>query len=445
MVLAGIPAKAVAKEVRESAQNCEPRISEEQINTVLELAEARRVPDFSPQNFGAFMKRNFPPKDALIEGVLYKRDLISLTGRRRHGKTLLLSNIGMAGASGRKEYLGYQIARPFTTVSFYLEDDGGELQARLRRQQEQEPDFDASRFHLYIRQDFLERRIKIDFADPKFKSYMLAACEAAKPDLIIFDNLGMLIGADYNSAPKIHALMELVFELTQRYNAAILIAAHPKKGNKLDSAGNPISLHTDTEKFFEECMGSSHFINSTGSLWGIERDRKSGRTDLLLGAQRAADTESFTMVEKNDADWLTRVDDLAVARAMLLNTPQRIQAWNLIPAGREFSYVEARNLVKPAMKSNGSFNPWWQELLRNRLILESDTDQQRYKKAAATSAPSTGVAGGQPAQTAGNSMGDGNSPGTPPEYENRRPSRPTLKTKGRSADLVTDPDRPNRR
>jgi hypothetical protein len=101
-------------------------------------------------------------------------------------------------------------------------------------------------------------------------------------DLIGFDNLGMLIGAEYNNSTKIQAMMDLNFQLTQRYDTAVLIAAHPKKGNKLDAAGNSISLRNDPEKFFEETMGSSRFINSTGSLWGIQRDRKNGRTDTAV-------------------------------------------------------------------------------------------------------------------------------------------------------------------
>ncbi len=388
MVLAGKPAAAVAEEVRKSAQTCKPQISEEQINTVLELAETHRVPNFRPQNFGAFMKRKFPPKETLIEGVLHTRDQISLTGRRRHGKTTLIANLAAAGAAGLSDYLGYRIARPFTTVIFYLEDDGAEIQAKLDRIG-QTAKIDPDRLHLYVRQDFMERRIRISFDDPKFESFILAACESAKPDLIIFDNLGMLIGADYNNATRVHNLMDLVFDLTQKHDAAILIAAHPKKGNKLDAKGEAISLRTDTEKFFEECMGSSHFINSTGSLWGIERDRKAGRCYLLLGAQRATDTESFTLVEKNDSDWLERVDDLAIARETLLNTDQRRKAFELIPTDREFSYIEARNHTKSAMKSNGTFNPWWNDLLRNRLIVE--VKPERYKKA--TGSPATAGAG----------------------------------------------------
>lgn len=393
MVLSGKEKSEVIKSVRAVVKHCKPELSDEQFDAAIELAELKRLPSFQPQDAGTFMQRNFPPKEPLIENILYKRDMASLTGRRRHGKTTFVLNLAVAGASGRADYLGYRITRPFTTVLFLLEDDGREIQDKLNRMR-REAKIDPARLHLYDRQYFYERGIHINIEDAKFQKLVLAAAEAAKQasglvDLIVFDNLGMLIGAEYNNPTKIQAMMNLIFQLTQRYDAAVLIAAHPKKGNKLDNAGNSISLRNDPEKFFEETMGSSHFINSTGSLWGIERDRKNGRTDILLGAQRAADTESFTLVEKTDNDWLERVDDLAVALETVVNTKPRKEAWDLLPNDRAFTYLEAKQLVgqatqpgrKPPMKSSGSFNPWFNDLLRVKLIVEvNENGQTKYRK-----------------------------------------------------------------
>ena len=116
-------------------------------------------------------------------------------------------------------------------------------------------------------------------------------------------------------------------------------------------------------------MGSSHFINSTGSLWGIERDDGAVRSDLLLGTQRLTGTHSFTVVHKSDDDWFERVDDLKIASDTLINTAPRRQAWDLMAKAAQFDYMRARELTRPAMKSDGSFNPWWNDLRRQNLIL----------------------------------------------------------------------------
>jgi hypothetical protein len=278
---------------------------------------------FRPQSVSEFLDRDFPPKEPLIEGILFRRDLISLTGRRRHGKTTLLHNLAIAGALGHQEYLGFKISRPFKTVSFYLEDDGGEMQEKIRRMLKGAK---TDNFHLYTRTDFMESGIPIWLKDPRFRQRIIAACAALNPDLIVLDNLGMLISAKYTDAEEIHKLMEFVFGLSQTFNAAVLIAAHPRKGSSVEKPnGGSITLADDPEKFFEETMGSSHFVNSTGSLWGIERS--GDHTDLLLGTQRLTGTHTLTAVEKNDNEWFERVSDLKTAERSVINTVTRQKAW----------------------------------------------------------------------------------------------------------------------
>src|SRR4029077_14830846 len=210
-----------------------------------------------PQTLSVFMQRKFPPKEPLIEGVLYRRDQISLTGRRRHGKTTLLGNLAIAGALG-KEYLGFRIPRPFTTVAFLLEDDAGELQDKFRRMlgKEEMP----KSVHVYTRNDFVQRKIPIGMEAPSFRDFVLShcLCDDCKPDLVIFDNLGMLIGADYNNSTRIHSMTDITYKLTQQLNAAVLIAAHPRKGagTTQDTMGDrqKITLANNPEEFFEATM-----------------------------------------------------------------------------------------------------------------------------------------------------------------------------------------------
>lgn len=323
---------------------------------------------FKPQTLASFVTKALPPKEPLIEGVLYRRDRISLTGRRRNGKTTLLSNIAIASTEGHSEYLGYRIPQPLRVVSFYLEDDARELQDKLCRMLKGSPA--SERLHLYTREDMVRAGIRIDAQDAQFREFVKGACDACKPDLIMFDNLGQLIGADFNNAQRVQALMVLTFELEAAYNAATLIAAHPRKLGKQDSRQERITLRSNPDAFFEECMGSSHFINTTGSLWGIERDSNTGRSTLVLGAQRLTGQHSFTTIEKDDDDWLRVVDDAALAFETVVNTGTRKQAWALLPALQPFSYTEAREAVRPAMKSDGSFTPWWKELKRIGLLLE---------------------------------------------------------------------------
>lgn len=330
------------------------------------------------QTLRDFQSKALPPKTPLIEGILYKRDRISLTGRRRHGKTTLISNIAIAGALGRKEYLGFKVPAPFRSLVFYLEDDEGELQQKLRVMLKGNPV--PKSFHLYTRDHFLEKKIRIDIGDNQFRCEVLRLCRLARPDFIVFDNLAHLVGADYNNSPKVHEVMTFTFAIAKELDAAVMIAAHPRKGANLqghNGKGKPtpaVTLKDSPEQFCEECMGTSHFINSTGSTWALERDVKTNRSHVLLGNQRiSSDYGKLTLVEKDDHEWLDPVDDIAVAVEMLLNTETRKQAWALFPAG-EFTYGQVWTAVNQVMKSKNAFTPWWNELRRLKLLVEGSTD-----------------------------------------------------------------------
>src|SRR5439155_3348139 len=80
-----------------------------------------------------FLDREFAPKEPLIDGLLNKRDLVALAGRRREGKTSVAINLGVAVAAPSEEFLGYRISQTGRSLLLLLEDDPGELQDKLRR------------------------------------------------------------------------------------------------------------------------------------------------------------------------------------------------------------------------------------------------------------------------------------------------------------------------
>jgi hypothetical protein len=208
--------------------------------------------------------------------------------------------------------LGFAIPKPFNSVNFCLEDDAGELQAKLARMRNGRPII--GKIDLYTREGFYRGNIPVDVGNQKFCDQVLRLCEAAQPHLVIFDNLGHLIGADYNNSTRVHELVEFVCRIGNDFNTAVLIAAHPRKKSRVEGQkGRTISLAKSPEEFFEECMGSSHFINSMGSLWGIERNYETETTALLLGTQRLTGTHTMSVAAKDEHDWFQRVDDLAIA------------------------------------------------------------------------------------------------------------------------------------
>lgn len=336
------------------------------------------------QTLRDFQNKQLPPKTPLIDGILYKRDRISLTGRRRHGKTTLISNIALAGALGHTEYLGFKIPQPFNSIVFYLEDDDRELQDKFHKMLKGKSQ--PTSFHLYTRSDFLKWKIRVGF-NVRFKNEVKRLCKNAHPDLIIFDNLAHLTGGDYNNPTLIHEVMEFAFELAEEFDAAVLVAAHPRKGAKVNPS-DKLSLKNDPEAFCEECMGSSHFINSTGSLWGIERDTKTNLSHIFLGAQRISSSYGqVTLAENDKFDWFKLVTDYDACVELVMNTDQRREAWAALPdligtynGAFKLLSTPDPNTRKKIMGSKTTFQTFWDELKRQKLIVEEPAGSSKFEK-----------------------------------------------------------------
>lgn len=174
-----------------------------------------------------FLKRAFPPKEPLITNLIHRRDLTALGARRRNGKTSFTTHMSVALAVAEPQFLGYEIPEPRRSLLLVLEDDSGEYQDKLKTVIGGRDV--AGRIRILSRDDFLERDILRDVREDKFRDLVIRAAEEHKPDLIVIDNLAHVIGAEYNDPKRVHELMTFVYALAKAHNAAIILAAHPRK------------------------------------------------------------------------------------------------------------------------------------------------------------------------------------------------------------------------
>jgi hypothetical protein len=310
----------------------------------------------------------------LLKGLLHRRDMVALGACRRHGKTSLVTNIAVAGSIPLPDFLGYEIPQAFRSLLFILEDDPGEYQDTLRRVVG--PRDTGGRIRIVNREDFYRAGIRIEVDEPGFRSAVKLRAVEHKPDLIVFDNLAQIIGADYNDAKRVHKLMSFCYELASDRNAAIIMAAHPKKRDP----NNPISLLDNPDDFFESIMGSSHFINSTGNLWGLQRSADLDRSVFLGGRQRGDGHQGGSFLAMNDDGWFYPIDAAQTKLSLVLNTLIRKQAWTLLPdPPATFGYRQGEQLVNSVMRSAATFNRWIGDCRRLGVVIEAG-DSKLSKK-----------------------------------------------------------------
>lgn len=335
----------------------------------LGLEEAEEVKPGKPQrgSLEEFLARPMPPKEPLIEGLLYRRDLVAIIGRRRNGKTSFAANMAMAATSGLKQWLGYSIPKPFRVLAIFLEDDPTELRDKLSPMK---GGLDtAGRLHIRTKEDFQRRDAQLTIKDKKMVAVLHEFIKETNPDLIILDNLGFLVDGEYNEPKVIHQLVTILNAYQKGAGMAIAVLAHPKKMQEV-----AIKMKMGPEMFFEQCMGSSHFINSFGSLWGLERDERTDVTLFCGGAQRVDGTQSFTTLNLREDHWFEVQDDIQERYMDVMTTTKREKAWTALPSAGNFTYTEARTVTEPFIKGN-AFNSWWKTCIRLGLILEHDEGQ----------------------------------------------------------------------
>jgi hypothetical protein len=179
-------------------------------------------------------------------------------------------------------------------------------------------------------------------------------------------------------------LTKFLYRISNVGDCAVIIAAHPRKQSQ-DSRRKP-SLVKSRDDFFDEVMGSSHLVNSTGSLWGIEKTQD-GYSHFLGGTQRLTGTSSVSMIEMDHEGWFHLLGDVAGNFALVVHTPKRKAAWELLPKERTFTHSEAEELCKPALSSSDGFNGFWNDIKRLNLIEPKDGGYMVVKVAGAAKKP----------------------------------------------------------
>ena len=265
---------------------------------------------------------------------------------------------------------------------YLLEDDAKQLQDRFRRMltsnEDQDDDWkeylnDEGRLLIRTKEDFVQSGIQRNALSKDFQQAVEDDCANFRPDAVIFDNLGILIGADYTEHTKIADYTRFIEFLSNRYDCAVLTATHLRKIDR----NKPTNIVKDGDGFFEEAMGSSHFMNSCGSMWGLQKSKEEdGTTFFRGGAQRRHGFSQLIPLHLKH-DWFEQADDFLASFELAVRTDKRKRAWSSLPS--QFTFTQGASAVRGVL-SEKAFANFWVELKNLRLILPADTSGT-FKKA----------------------------------------------------------------
>ena len=189
-------------------QGCDPHGAEH---------KARRPSDRSHLLVSAWHKRQLPPRDYLLDGILSTTSRCLISGDTGVGKTLLALELGFAIAAGA-DFLNWTGVRPARVI--YLD---GEMPAEtLKERIEAAAEIYGAEVQLYAyNRDHLGPDAMPPLNKPEGQVWLWKEIEAVKPDLIIFDSMMCLLSGPLSEEETWQPCLPLVRLLSGRRIAQV--------------------------------------------------------------------------------------------------------------------------------------------------------------------------------------------------------------------------------
>jgi hypothetical protein len=259
-------AVTLAKEAIEKGQS--PDIVELDLNKALESETARRSAE-SGILFSDLLKKQFPPEDWLVEGLI-TTGLSVLTGASKIGKSWLALQLVTALDQGGC-FLGSLKARRCDVLYCALEDTPKRIQRRIQKQGMET--FNGSRLET-------KRRTPADLraflkVNPQFR-------------VVIIDTFQKMMGiSDLNDYSQTVNGMSALKDIADSLNIAVIVIHHNRKGG--DNDGDHM----------ESALGSTGINATADTTLTMRRKRGTGEATLSVTGRDVEDT-AFTLAWDGD-------------------------------------------------------------------------------------------------------------------------------------------------
>ncbi|MBQ7738094.1 MAG: AAA family ATPase [Desulfovibrionaceae bacterium] len=235
-----MPDQTTEKFYESQVRECE--LAKERIENSLREAAKKSEKQVHAIDAVDFINMNLPPKDPILEGLVYTQDLIEIFAARGVGKTLFSMQVGIHIAAGR-DFLKWKNTGAKKVLYIDGEMPGGLLQSRIKQALE----------YGHINEDDIRGRFKILTPDlhgtqlnlAQNANQLLIDSDVEWADVIMLDSFLTLFSYgkinDYESCIPLNDYLK---SLRTRNKIVIFIHHAGKGGAQLGSVGKEIILDT---------------------------------------------------------------------------------------------------------------------------------------------------------------------------------------------------------
>lgn len=234
-----------------------------------------------------------PPRQWIVNEWLPRGTATLLPGPGGIGKSLLAQQLQTATALGAS-FLGLDTT-PCKSLAFYCEDDADELHRRgnsiCYHYSAQMSDLGDIRWQ----GRFGKENVLATFEDGLLKvtpffDFIVEAMERTGSELLILDNVAKLFGGNENDRSQVTQFVNKIGEIAVRFNAAVLLLAHPGKSET---------------GLTSQYSGSTAWDASVRSRWMLERPKPDADQD-------PKELSDLRILRKGKANYSTIGDEIAL-------------------------------------------------------------------------------------------------------------------------------------
>lgn len=242
------------------------------------------------------MSMEFPPKEWLIEGLIFRGDSVLLVGDAKAGKSLLIQSAMCALTSGGVFLQKYQCHSPQKVLYVQLEGELADTKGRLEKLSVETPLNKDNFFCFYAEpMELQDRKCSFEFIEGVMK-------ECGKIDVLIIDCMYQAFKGSLKDDEVIREFIGNIRLIKACFNCTVIILHHMRKPS-IDPASKEVIDSGDNATF-----GSAFLKAWPDHLLLLKHQANSDVRKLTCTTQRSGEIESevnLVLVQPDPLFWKT--------------------------------------------------------------------------------------------------------------------------------------------
>ena len=227
------------------------------------------------------MAKEFPPKEWLIEGLIFRGDSVLLVGDAKSGKSLLIQSAMCSLTSGHVFLEKYECHSKNKVCYIQLEGELSDTKSRLQRLSHETP-MDFDNFFCYYAQPMELQDAKKAF---HLMDEIIMAC--GKPDVLVIDCLYQAFKGSLKDDEVIRQFLGNIRLMKAMFGCTIIILHHMRKPS-IDDTGKVMDAGDDAT------FGSAFLKAWPDHLLLLKHQKNSDVRVLTCTTQRSGEIEAET-------------------------------------------------------------------------------------------------------------------------------------------------------